>query len=113
MLFYREGRCICVRTTNIKVSLEIPVPIDKPDKNGVIYTEDAIKKACENAKGLPIILYNSDNSTKTIGITDDVQYENGYILTTGTLRYGGTEEQVVFNDENKIMSMEIVGFGID
>lgn len=102
-----------MRTKNIKTSLEIPFPTNKPDVNNVLYTEDAIINACKNANNLPIILYNSDGSNKACGIANDVKYENGHILVEGYLFYGGTEESVVFNDDKEIISMEIIGFGID
>lgn len=101
-----------MRAKYIKTSLEIPVPINKPDLNGVVYTEKAIKDACDNAKDLPIILYDSDSKTKIKGIAEKVKYENGHILVDGYLFYGGTEESVIFDDENKIISMELKGFGI-
>ena len=101
-----------MRTGIIKTSLEIPVPIDKPDLNGVMYTEKAIIDACEKANNLPIVMYGLDNNTKVIGAATKVKYEDGHILVDGYLNFGGTEETVVFDDENKIVSMEIVGFGI-
>lgn len=101
-----------MRTGIIKTSLEIPVPIDKPDLNGVMYTEKAIIDACEKANNLPIVMYGLDDNTKVIGVATKVKYEDGHILVNGCFRYGGTEETVVFGDENKIVSMEIVGFGI-
>ena len=101
-----------MRTKYIKTSLEIPVPIDSPDENGVLYTEEAIINACKNADGLPIIIYNNDGTTTVVGVTNDVKYENGHILVNGILHFGGTHETVMFNDEKKIYSMEIMGFGI-
>lgn len=101
-----------MRTKFIKTSLEIPVTIDKPDLNNVLYTEDAIKKACENADGLPIIMYSPDGGTKIVGIANNVTYKPGYILVDGTIFYGGTEESVLFDDDKKIISMSIQGFGI-
>ena len=34
-----------MRTENIEVKITIPIPFNKPDKNGVVYTEEAISKA--------------------------------------------------------------------
>lgn len=100
-----------MRTKFIKTSLEIPVSINKPDLNNVLYTEDAIKKACENANGQPIIMYSPGGETKIIGIANNVTYKSGHILVDGTIFYGGTEESVLFDDK-KIISMSIQGFGI-
>ena len=101
-----------MRTKFIRISLEIPVPIDRPDLNGVIYTEDAIRKACQEAEGLPIVMYTSGNKTKVVGVANNVRYESGNILVDGNIFYGGTEESVLFDDDKKIVSMEIQGFGI-
>ena len=32
-----------MRTENIEVSFKIPIPVDKPDLNGVIYSKEAIE----------------------------------------------------------------------
>ena len=39
-----------MRTDNIKVTITIPIPYNKPDKNGNIYTEEAVEKAMEGLK---------------------------------------------------------------
>jgi hypothetical protein len=47
-----------MRTNNIEIHFKLPININKPDDNGVIYTEEAIKNACEKASNKPIIAYN-------------------------------------------------------
>jgi hypothetical protein len=37
-----------MRSENIEVTFKIPIPVDKPDLNGVIYSKDAIKNAYKN-----------------------------------------------------------------
>ena len=37
-----------MRTENIKVTFKIPIPVDKPDLNGVIYSKEAIRNAYKN-----------------------------------------------------------------
>ena len=45
-----------MREENIKVKVTIPIPFGKPDKNGVMYTEEAVSNAVNNLhKNLPII----------------------------------------------------------
>ena len=45
-----------MREENIKVKVTIPIPFGKPDKNGVMYTEEAVSNAINNLhKNLPII----------------------------------------------------------
>jgi hypothetical protein len=103
---------IYMRSKIIKTSLEIPVNINKPDENGVFYTEDAIINACNNANNQPIIMYLPNGESKVVGIANNVRYESGNILVDGTIFYGGTEESVLFDDNKKIVSMSINGFGI-
>ena len=100
-----------MRCTTIKTSLEILVPTNNPDGNGVIYTEEAIINACKNANNLPIIIYNSKGESVVIGSTSNVRYEKGHILVDGYINAGGTTESVLFNDNKEIVSMEISGFG--
>ena len=57
-----------MRTDNIKVTITIPIPYDKPDKNGNIYTEEAVEKAVNNLhKNLPII-FRDESEEKIIGV---------------------------------------------
>lgn len=43
-----------MRTENIEVTFKIPIPVDKPDLNGVIYSKEAIRNAYKNVKNIPI-----------------------------------------------------------
>ena len=47
-----------MRSNNpIKVIMKIPFPISKPDRNGIIYTKEAIEKAVrEFDGGTPLIM---------------------------------------------------------
>lgn len=101
-----------MRCKNIKTSLKIPVNINQPDGNGVIYTEEAIIKACENASNQPIITYNENGDHVVIGVASNIKYEDGHILVDGYINAGGTTESVLFNDNKEIISMEISGFGL-
>ena len=41
-----------MRSNNpIKVTMKIPFPISKPDRNGIIYTKEAIEKAVREFDG--------------------------------------------------------------
>ena len=39
-----------MRTENIEVTFKIPIPVDKPDLNGVIYSKEAIRNAYKDKK---------------------------------------------------------------
>ena len=43
-----------MRTENIEVTFKIPIPVDTPDLNGVIYSKEAIRNAYKNVKNIPI-----------------------------------------------------------
>lgn len=105
-----------MRTSNLNVTLRIPIPIDEPDANGVIYTEEAVKEAYKNIKDLPIIQYNDGGITETVGVVTDGYYNNGIVTVNGHIWYGGSEcKNVNLHKENGITvvdSFEITGFGI-
>lgn len=62
-----------MRTENIKVTFTIPIPIDKPDLNGVIYSKAAIRNAYKNAKDVPIEILCSDGQFLPIGVAQEVE----------------------------------------
>lgn len=109
-----------MRTNNIKCHFVIKFPYDKPDENGNVYTREAVDKAIRNMKGpLPIVMSNKEE-TKIIGITDtspyaiqDLTEEKAIQFTVdGNILHGGTECQVVHNDEGKISEINLVAIGL-
>jgi len=101
-----------MRCENIKVKFSIPIPINKPDSNGNIYTEEAVINAYKNINNFPIIKFNDKGEEVVVGVANKVDYSNGIVNVEGIIYYGGTEEIVKINDENKITSFEISSFGI-
>jgi hypothetical protein len=101
-----------MRTNNIEIHFKLPININKPDDNGVIYTEEAIKNACEKASNKPIIAYNEKGNRVVIGVANNIQYKDGVILVDGYTFAGGTTETVAFNDNKYVESMEILSFGL-
>ena len=108
-----------MRTDNIKVTMTIPIPYDQPDKNGNIYTKEAVEKAVNNLhKPLPII-FRDESEEKVIGTTTDDShiatwdYENQVcnLTVNGEVFFGGAEGIVTANN-GKIVDFEIVGFGL-
>lgn len=100
-----------MRCNNIEVTIKIPVKPNEPDENGTIYTENAIIEACEKANNLPIITYNEKGEQVPIGYANNVQYVDNYIVIEGYTYAGGTMDTVIL-DKNKVISMEVVGFGL-
>lgn len=100
-----------MRSKNIDVTLTIPVPINEPDENGNIYTEEAIKEACISAINCPLIQFDNEGNEVPIGIANDVRYSNGSIFVDAKVWYGGTNEFVEMLEDNKITSMKINSIG--
>lgn len=87
---------------NLKVQLALTIPFGRPDKNGVIYSKEAIEKAVDDFNGKLPILYQDDGSCKegviignTIGETCSVLWDNEQqvceVVVNGNLYYAGTE----------------------
>ena len=104
-----------MRTENIKVTFKIPIPVDKPDLNSVVYSKDAIRNAYKNVKDIPIEMLNNDGEFFLIGVAQEVELiedENGmYITGVGLVWHGGTEESVEIKD-GKVTSFKVNGIGI-
>jgi hypothetical protein len=115
-----------MRTENIKVKLTIPIPIDKPDKNGVVYTERAIEKAvCALNTNLPIIYRDNrkedviDNSI-VIGHTTgschmvhwDFENQVCNLVVDGQIYFGGTSCIVNDIQDNVVKDFRITSIGI-
>lgn len=111
-----------MRVENTNVKLTIPIPIDKPDANGIIYTEEAIENALNSLRAnLPIVFSESmEDNEKVIGATGSSHiahwdYENKVCNVTidGVLFYSGAE--IVVNDMTKdgeITDFRIASIGL-
>ena len=75
-----------MRTENIEVTFKIPIPVDKPNLNSIIYSKEAIK----NIKNIPIEVLNNDGQFLPIRIAQEVELikdENSvYITGIGLIR---------------------------
>lgn len=104
-----------MRAENIKVTFKIPIPIDKPDLNGVIYSKEAIRNACKNVNDIPIEMSNNDGQFLPIGVAQEVEFiedkDGTYITGVGLVWYGGTEESVEMIN-GKVTSLHVNGIGI-
>lgn len=103
-----------MRSENIEVTFKIPIPVDKPDLNGVIYSKDAIKNAYKNVKNVPIEISNDKGKFLPIGVCQEaelIEDENGmHIKGVGVIWHGGTEENVGI-ENNKVTSFNVTGIG--
>lgn len=89
---------------NIKVKMQLRIPIDKPDLNGVMYSKEAIEKALSKPlNGLPLVFRgNVGSDAQVIGVTDGSNYEfdeetQTFIVNIdGMVMYGGAD--IIAND---------------
>ena len=109
-----------MRAENIKVTITIPIPYNEPDKNGNIYTKEAVEKAVNNLhKYLPII-FRGESEEKVIGTTTgdshiatwDFENQVCNLTVDGEVFFGGTE-CIADIDNGKIVDFEIVGIGLN
>lgn len=105
-----------MRTENINLIMKMPLPINNPDGNGVMYTKEAFIKAFKEAKGKPLKIIYDDGSSDVIGTTHSIEYigdkDGDYGLVSVSLYHGGTCEEVDFRD-GFVASMELSGVGIN
>ena len=104
-----------MRTENIKVTFKIPIPVDKLDLNGIVYSKEAIRNAYKNVKNIPIEMPNNDGQFFPIGVAQEVELiedDNGvYVTGVGLVWHGGTEESVEMVD-GEVTSFHVRGVGI-
>lgn len=112
-----------MRVNNLKVTLTLPIPVNTPDRNGVVYSEKAIEKAVNSfRKELPIIYRDNEAIPDgvvighTVGDTHIVTWDNEQqvckVTVNGVVRFGGTECIVNEIKDGVVNDFEIVGFGL-
>lgn len=106
---------------NTKVKFTISIPIDKPNRNGTIYTEEAVMKALNNLQtNLPIIYEDIETEERVIGMTTGTSHivnldnDNQVYKVTleGVVYHGGIETVVNKIKDGKITDFRISGFGL-
>ena len=104
-----------MRLENIEVTFKIPIPVNEPDLNGVIYSKEAIRNAYKNVKNIPIEIPCNDDQFLPIGVVQEVELienEDGmYITGIGLIWYGGTDESAEIKD-GKVTSFKVNCIGI-
>lgn len=112
-----------MRVENTKVKFTIPIPIDKSDANGIIYTEEAVEKAVNNLnKNLPIVYKESAETDEvvigsTTGdshiVTWDSDNQVCKLTVDGVIFYSGAE--IIVNEmteDGKITDFRIASIGL-
>ena len=110
-----------MRVENTEVILTIPIPVDRPDKNGVVYTKEAIEKAVNNLHAnLPIVYQDNKNDEKVIGTTTgkscivswDSKNQVCQLTMSGVVFYSGAKIIVNEIENGKITDCEIASIGL-
>lgn len=112
-----------MRVENTKVKFTIPIPVGKPDCNGVVYTKEAIENALNNLQTNLPILYKESNETdeKVIGVTTGTSHivtwdsDNQVCKVTidGIVFYSGAE--IIVNEitkDGEITDFRIASIGL-
>ena len=112
-----------MRLDNLKVQLALTIPFGRPDKNGVMYSKDAIAKALNAFSGKLPILYRDNGSCKdgvvlgnTVGETCSALWDDECqvceVIVNGNLYYGGTECVVNEIKDGVITDFSITSVGL-
>lgn len=106
-------------TKPIEITMRIPLPVDKPDGNGIVYPKDILEKAYNDITYCPLVFKGKENyDDVVIGVINNAKIieENKqyYAIVSGVVWNSGTSERISF-DKTKISSMEIqdIGFGVN
>lgn len=111
-----------MRVQNTKVKFTIPIPVDKPDCNGVVYTKEAIEKAVNNLNANLPIVYKEDvcDDEMVIGVTTDnpptVTFNSDnqvcHMTVDGILFYSGAEIFVNEIEDGNVSDFRIASIGL-
>lgn len=111
-----------MRLKNAKIKITLPIPVGKPDANGIVYTEEAIDNALNNLRAyLPIVYKESaESEEKVIGATGsqhivswDSENQVCNLTIDGTIFNSGAE--IIVNEmtkDGKITDFSIVSIGL-
>ena len=107
---------------NTKVKLSVSIPFDKPNKNGSIFSIEAVEKAIGDFKEhMPILDYRDKwEDTKVIGYVNSAphiiswDFENQVCTAEvyGTIFSCGAELKINEIEDNKITDFEITSIGL-
>lgn len=112
-----------MRLDNLKIELAFTIPFGRPDKNGIVYSKEAVEKAVESFnRGLPIIFRGNDSSGdevvigNTIGETCSTLWNDEYqvceVIVNGNVYFGGTECVVNEIKDGVVNDFDIVSVGL-
>jgi hypothetical protein len=104
-----------------KVKFTIHIPFGEPNKNGCVFTEEAVEDAVNHLrKNIPIIYKNDESCEQVIGVTTgeshivNWDYENNVCKMTvdGAMFNCNPLIAIHESEDGKISSFQIVGIGL-
>ena len=107
-----------IEIENTKITFSIPLPVDYPDCNGYMFSQEAIHKLCSQELNIPIVDKRNDKEVVIGHCIGSPSYLNGYLFIDG-MQYGNGLEFVCKDtsiDENGIKiinEFEISGYSFD
>lgn len=110
-----------MRNSMEAIRMELKFPYRKPDKNGVLYTKEAIKNALDKGvANLPIIYTDNDGTESIVGYTKDEQVTYEWddskgickAMVNGTFFFAGTSCIVNKITDGVVTDFEITSVGI-
>ena len=103
------------------IRMELKFPYRKPDKNGVLYTKEAIKNALDKGvANLPIFYIDNDGTESAVGCTKDEQVTYEWddskgickVMVNGTIFFAGTSCIVNKITDGVVTDFEIASIDI-
>ena len=112
-----------MRDENTKVKLTIHIPFDRPNKNGIVFTKEAIENAINNAPtNIPIVYRDNKNEfgNKVIGTTTgcphisiwDSENQICEMMVDGVVFCSGADIVINKIEDDKISDFRITDIGL-
>lgn len=97
-----------MRTSNIKLTIEMPLPINTPDDNGNVYSRAAVREAVRTMGGVPLKWRDEIIGAVDAGYIASERENSAVLRLHATIPFGGTaEDGVLFDDTNRISGYHI------
>ena len=105
-----------MRIENIEIEFKMKVPVNHPDRNGNIFTEECWKNFKYEKGQVPIIYRDASKESVVIGHATDIFVDDEYNLRgKGVIFFGGVDGVAYENDNKEAISLDInaIGFAGD
>lgn len=112
-----------MRQNNLKMQIALKFPFNLPDKNGVVYSKQAVEQAISALQGkLPILFRGNQTCVDgvvighTAGDTTSVLWDSDHqvceVVLNAVIYYGGTECIAKTIENGVVTDFEITAIGI-